>query len=103
MSFAALLFVAASLVQGPPALAAAARGWPSLLGLVLFGTVPIPLLLVGVARIGATRAAIISTVEPVAGAACGALVLGETLSGLQLLGGALVVGAVLVTARRPAK
>ncbi len=103
MSFAALIFVAAAAVHGPLALDGAARAWPSLLGLVAFGTVPIPLLLVGVTRIGATRAAIISTVEPVAGAACGALFLGEVLSGLQLVGGALVVAAVLATASKPLK
>jgi drug/metabolite transporter (DMT)-like permease len=62
----------------------------------------ISLLLAGIVRTGATRAALLSTVEPVVTIALAAVLLGDRLSGPQLAGGGLVLAAVLLTQwRRP--
>jgi drug/metabolite transporter (DMT)-like permease len=73
-----------------------------ILALIIVGTVlPVTLFLAGVGRVGPTAASLLSTLEPVFTLALGALVLGESLSPVQVLGGALVLGAaVLVTTRR---
>lgn len=72
------------------------------LALVLVGTVlPVTLFLAGVGRVGPTAASLLSTLEPVFTVALGVLVLRETLSAVQVVGGAFVMGAaVLVTTRR---
>jgi drug/metabolite transporter (DMT)-like permease len=54
----------------------------------------IALFLAGLARLGPIRASIGQTVEPVAAVALGAVVLAETLTGVQLVGAVLVVAAV---------
>ena len=81
-----------------------ALGEPGLiLALIIVGTVlPVTLFLAGVGRVGPTAASLLSTLEPVFTVALGALVLRETLSPVQVVGGLLVLGAaVLVTTRRP--
>ncbi|MCU0701881.1 MAG: DMT family transporter [Myxococcaceae bacterium] len=96
MTIAALGFGAAAFAQGQLDFSGAHDAWPSVLGLVVIGTaVPIPLLLFGMTRIGAARASIISTLEPISAALCG-LALGETLTPLQLVGAGLVVGGVVL-------
>jgi DME family drug/metabolite transporter len=82
------------------------RGWPEELftpdhfPLVLFvglvGTLaPFLLYLWGVERVRAERASIAATLEPVLVALIAWLWLGQALSAMQLIGGALIVGAVL--------
>ena len=96
---AAVLFLLLGLVTGGfhPVLALSA--WAPILGLAIFGTVvPVFTLMAGLARISATQASIASTVEPIATAAMGALFLHEALQSLQLVGGALVLLAVLLLA-----
>ena len=61
----------------------------------------ISLFFAGLARVGPTRAATLSTVEPVVTIALAALVLGERIAAVQLAGGALILGAVLLLARAP--
>lgn len=98
---AAVVFGLASLARGETALGGALSAWPAVAGMVLLGSVvPVPLLLFGMARIGANRASVISTLEPVAAAICGLLFLGETMTPLQWLGAGSVVTAVLVASRR---
>ncbi|MGB9802236.1 DMT family transporter [Desulfofundulus sp.] len=53
----------------------------------------------GVKEIGASRAAIISTFEPVATAVLGFLVLGESLTSWQMIGGAAVLAGVFLQRR----
>ena len=53
---------------------------------------------VGLARVEATRAATVATLEPVAAAALAYAVWGETLRGLGYVGAALVVAGVLLVA-----
>ena len=80
-----------------------AAGWGWLLCLALVSTVAaISLFFAGLRRVGPTTASILSTVEPVVTVLLAFLVFGETLEGLQLVGGACVIAAVLVLhARRP--
>ena len=54
----------------------------------------------GLLRIGSARAAILSFAEPVVAVALGALVWGEALHPIALLGGALVLGAGIEVARK---
>jgi drug/metabolite transporter (DMT)-like permease len=61
--------------------------------------IPATLFLAGLARIGATRAAIISTLEPATTVVLAALLLGEGLGAIRLLGGAVVLVAAVVVAR----
>ena len=57
---------------------------------------PFGFFLQGVTRIRATRASITATLEPIAAAVISYFLLGEALSPLQLLGGALVIGSVVL-------
>jgi drug/metabolite transporter (DMT)-like permease len=70
-------------------------GWLGCLA-VVSTVVSISLLFAGLRRVGPTTASILSTLEPVATVVLAFLAFGETLSGVQLAGGALVIAAVLV-------
>jgi drug/metabolite transporter (DMT)-like permease len=78
-------------------------GWGWLAGISVVSTVAaVSLFFAGLKRVGPTTASVLSTVEPVVTVVLAFLVFGELLGALQLLGGALVIGAVLVLAsRRP--
>lgn len=80
-----------------------AAGWGWLVCLAVVSTVgAISLFFAGLRRVGPTMASILSTAEPVVTVLLAFLVFGERLGALQLVGGALVIGAVLVLhARRP--
>ena len=96
---AGLTFTAALLViVGPRALPASVSTWGLILVIAVLPSVfGISLLLAGIVRTGATRAALLSTVEPVVTIVLAALLLGDRLSGPQLAGGGLVLAAVLLT------
>lgn len=81
-----------------------AAGWASLLAIALVCTVvAILAFFSGLQRLGATQTALLSTLEPVVTVSLATSLLGESLTGVQLLGGAFVVGAVAWQAvgRRP--
>jgi drug/metabolite transporter (DMT)-like permease len=79
----------------PGALTAAGWGWLACLGAV--STVAaISLFFAGLRRVGPTVASILSTVEPLVTVGLAAIVFGEVLSPVQLVGGALVLSAVPV-------
>jgi drug/metabolite transporter (DMT)-like permease len=74
-------------------------GWGWLAGIAVVSTVAaVSLFFAGLKRVGPTTASILSTVEPVVTVVLAFLVFGELLGALQLLGGALVIVAVLVLA-----
>ena len=74
-----------------------AEGWGWLAGIALVSTfAAVSLFFAGLKRVGPTTASILSTVEPVVTVVLAFLVFGELLGVLQLLGGALVIAAVLV-------
>jgi drug/metabolite transporter (DMT)-like permease len=71
-------------------------GWGWLLCLAAVSTVgAISLFFAGLERVGPTMAAILSTVEPLVTVLLAFVVLGERLGAIQLLGGALVLAAVV--------
>lgn len=77
-----------------------AAGWGAILGIVLLGTVAaLALFLSGLQSTGATQASLISTAEPVVTIILAWLFLGEQLSLSQVLGGALILWAVLLISR----
>jgi drug/metabolite transporter (DMT)-like permease len=94
---AALAFCLLATFTGQPELPNGARGWAVGFAIAVIPTmVAISLFMAGLPRVGANRAALLSTVEPVVTVALAALVLGERLSPVQLFGGLLVVLAVVV-------
>jgi len=58
-------------------------------------TIPILTFILGLARVGPSRAAILSTFEPASTVLLAVIILGETTSPLQILGGALILLSVL--------
>jgi drug/metabolite transporter (DMT)-like permease len=81
------------------ALPSSAGAWAALAGVTLLGTVVAVAAFFGaLALLGPSDTAVLSTVEPVVSVAVAAVALGETLSPVQLAGGALVIGAVVVLA-----
>jgi drug/metabolite transporter (DMT)-like permease len=72
------------------------EGWAWLGGLAVVSTVAaISLFFAGLERVGPTSAAILSTVEPLVTIMLAFAVFGEQLTNLQLLGGLLVLSAVV--------
>jgi drug/metabolite transporter (DMT)-like permease len=71
--------------------------WMAIVALALFSTVlPSVFFLMGLMRLGPVRTAIVSTVEPFLTAILGALVLRQAITADSLLGGAMIVTAVVV-------
>ena len=71
--------------------------WLSLVGLAFISTVlAITTFFLGLDLVGPSTASIVSTVEPACTVALAAIIFGETLGPVQLLGGALVLSAVVV-------
>lgn len=74
-----------------------ASQWGYILYIAIVGTLlPFSLFFVGVNYIRSTRASITSTAEPISAGFMAYLFLGETLEPLQILGGALVVAAIVL-------
>ena len=71
-----------------------------LIGVGLFvAALPSFMFLAGIRRLGPVRAGILMLFEPVVGAALAAIVLGEALAPVQLLGGATILVAALLVQR----
>ena len=104
VAFAALVccgasgtFLTWSAVHGAPDLRLGAGAWLWLVLVALVCTVgSIILFLAGLARVGPSVAALLSLLEPVVTVGSVALVFGEALASLQVVGGVLVLGAVAV-------
>lgn len=79
---------------------ASSSGWWSLAGVVIVATViPVAAFLAGIERIGPTNASLLSTLEPVVTVLLAAWLFSERLEILSLIGGALILIAVLVLTR----
>jgi drug/metabolite transporter (DMT)-like permease len=75
-------------------------GWINILGIVLVATViPVIAFLAGLERIGPTNAAMLSTLEPVVTVLLAAWIFGERLQSIALLGGSLILIAVILLTR----
>ncbi len=71
--------------------------WTAIVALAIFSTVlPSVFFLMGLMRLGPVRTAIVSTVEPFLTAILGALVLRQAVTTNILIGGAMIVAAVVV-------
>lgn len=90
-----LLYAVGHPLAGTAALASG-RMWLFFVYLAVLATiVPFGLYLTGLQRITPTQAAITGMLEPVVGGLTAYLLLGEVLTPIQLLGGALIVAAVV--------
>lgn len=80
-----------------------ADGWLWIVAIATLSTVlPIVTFMLGMQRVGASTASIVSTFEPVVTVALAVALYAETLGPLQGLGGALVLGAVVALQLRGA-
>jgi drug/metabolite transporter (DMT)-like permease len=105
-SASAVILTSAAAVYGGAVAAGGARlpgstaGWGAVLAIAVICTVlAVALFLAGLERIGPVRASIYSTVEPVVTLLLAALFLGEAITLLRLVGGAMILGAVVLLAR----
>ncbi|CAN5278483.1 hypothetical protein BH20ACT16_BH20ACT16_14900 [soil metagenome] len=96
---AALTFTVAGVAGG--ALQFTAAGWLWIGAIATISTVlPIVTFMLGMERVGASTASIVSTFEPVVTVALAVALYGEALGPLQALGGALVLAAVVALQTR---
>ena len=73
----------------------------ALLGIVIFGTVlAYSFYLEGIHLIGATKASIISSIEPVAATVISALWLGTEFSFTDIIGFIMIISTILITAKK---
>ncbi|MEA2646339.1 MAG: hypothetical protein QOE92_1422 [Chloroflexota bacterium] len=99
---AGVTYMAFTLGTGSLALPQDNRGWVAILGLALVATmIAAVLFLAGLRHTDPGRASLISTLEPVSTAILAGVFFGETLSVVQLAGGALVLAAVVLVSRVP--
>jgi drug/metabolite transporter (DMT)-like permease len=102
MCVAGALVYTPALALAVPSAAALERAWPELLGITVFGTAaPLLLYQVGMARVGGTRAALLSLFEPVVTVALALVILGERVEPLQAAGIALVLASFALASARP--
>lgn len=95
---AGITFGVLLLLAGQPHLPQNPASWPVLvLVAVIPSMVAISLFLAGLPRIGAPQAALLSTFEPVVTVTLAAILLGDRLNPVQLLGAAAVLLAVVVS------
>ena len=101
-----IIFASASLVYGAITAVHGAQwpssqtGWLAIAGLTLIATaIPVATFLAGLKRIGPTNAAMLSTLEPLVSVLLAALLFGELLQPLTLLGGGLILAGVLLLTR----
>ncbi len=92
---AGLIYLAICLVDGDVALPHTVKGWAGLISLPLFYAASMLGFFGAIALIGSIRASLLMNLEPVFTIAAGFLILGQVLTPVQLLGAALVIGAVL--------
>lgn len=101
---AAASFTVYVAVSGDLSLGFAPIGWLWIAGVVAFSTVlALSFFLVGLPKVGPSTASIVSTIEPVVTVGLAMALFGERLGAAQALGGALVIGAVVLLARRPGR
>lgn len=79
---------------------ASTTGWTAVLGLIVVSTIiPVVAFLAGLERIGPTNAAMLSTLEPVVTVLLAAWLFDEQLLPIVLLGGGLILTAVVILTR----
>lgn len=79
---------------------ATSNGWIAIIAIALISTVlAFTAFFAGLKRIGPTNASTLSTFEPIVAVILAAIVLGESISPVELLGGVLILAAVVVLTR----
>lgn len=100
MAGAAVVYVAVSVAIGASTLVAPLASvealWPVLLAGTIGAGLPTTAYVLGIRRLGAPRAAILATLEPVLGVALAAVLLGEQPALMQVIGGVLILAAAVV-------
>jgi drug/metabolite transporter (DMT)-like permease len=106
----AIIFASAGMVYGMLTFANGAHlpasnsGWLAMLGMIVFSTIiPVVTFLAGLERIGPTNAAMLSTLEPVVTVLLAAWLFGERLMPIVLIGGGLILLAVILLTRAELK
>jgi drug/metabolite transporter (DMT)-like permease len=101
MTTAAIGFVAVFAISPDrPSLPESASGWSAILAIGLVCTVVAGIsFLAGLARVGPADASTLSTVEPVVSVVLSAIVVGESITAWTVVGGAMVLGSVIVLSR----
>lgn len=95
-----ILFGIAALVM-QPALPASATGWLAIVGLAVIATVlAYVLFIASLGRLPASDVSTLMTIEPVFTVIVGALVLGEVVGWVQVVGGLLILSSVVLVARQ---
>lgn len=109
LAAATVVMLAAAVVYGLMAFGvglavpATTTGWSAILVIALFSTlIAILGFFKGLEKLGAADASTLSTLEPLVTIALAALVLGETVTAMQLAGGTMILAAVIYLARRSA-
>lgn len=100
MVAAATVLLVAALVSGEVRWPSAPVGWWGLAGVVFFQSVCIPLYFLAIPRIGALRSGVVTNVQPVVSIVAAYAMFGEVLTPVQMLGGVLVLGGVLLMQAR---
>jgi drug/metabolite transporter (DMT)-like permease len=106
MGGAAILYLAAALIIGQlgvvaEPLASASALWPVLVAGAVGAGLPTVCFIAGIRMLGAPRATILATLEPVVGVGLAAVLFAAVPSPVQLLGGALIIAAGIVLQLRP--
>lgn len=101
ISGAAVMFAIIAGLGGELRLPATAGGWAVAFGIALIPTmIAISTFLAGLPRIGAARSSLISTWEPVVTIFLAVILFHDSFTALQVLGGVLILGAVVLQAGR---
>ena len=102
----AVIFASAGAVYGTLTFANGAHfpagnsGWLAMLGIIVISTIiPVVTFLAGLERIGPTNAAMLSTLEPIVTVLLAAWLFGERLTPVVMLGGGLILAAVILLTR----
>ncbi len=101
----AAVYWAGTLATGRPVLPwqIPPEAWPGLIGVGVVATaIAVQTFYAGARRMGAAQASLVSTIEPVWTIALAALLIGQTLTPVQLLGGVFVIAGVLIAQTAPA-
>lgn len=106
MGGAAIVYLVIALVIGrfgvlAAPLASSAALWPVLVAGVVGAGLPTVWFIGGIRMLGAPRATILATLEPVVGVGLAALLFGAMPTPLQLIGGVLIIAAGIVLQLRP--
>lgn len=97
MPAAAVAYLGYGTASGTLQVPVGGEEWAVVVAIAVVATaIPIFTFFAGIARIGASRAAVVSTVEPAITVLLGAALLGEPITSATVAGGAAILGAVLL-------